>query len=73
MKKTILRSVLLPSLYGRVGVGLSVLFLLSCTGKPSLAEVAEEDSLRIDTVATLDDMALPDTTACADSLIVDSL
>ena len=46
---------------------------ISCTGKPSLAEVAEEDSLRIDTVATLEDMALPDTTACADSLIVDSL
>lgn len=70
MKKTILRSVLLPSLTGGLGW---VLFLLSCTGKPSLAEVAEEDSLRIDTVATLEDMALPDTTACADSLIVDSL
>lgn len=47
---------------------------ISCTGNPgSLADVAEDDSLCIDTVATLDEVALPDTVARADSLAADSL
>ena len=44
------------------GVGLPLL-LLSCNGKQTLADVAEEDSLCIDTVATLDDVMLSDTLA----------
>ena len=68
MKKTILRSVLLPSLTG----GLGLVFLLSCTGRPTLSDVAEEDSLFIDTVATLDEELAPDTLS-QDSLVLDSL
>lgn len=48
--------------------------LLSCTegkvGKENM--VAEEDSLCIDTVASLDDGTVPDTLA-VDSLVIDSL
>ncbi len=55
------------------GVGLPLL-LLSCNGKQTLADVAEEDSLCIDTVATLDDVMLSDTLAAEqDSLFLDSL
>ena len=55
------------------GVGL-LLLLLSCNGKQTLADVAEEDSLCIDTVATLDDVMLSDTLAAEqDSLFLDSL
>lgn len=53
------------------GVGL-LLLLLSCNGKQTLADVAEEDSLCIDTVATLDDVMLTDTVA-VDSLAEDTL
>ena len=49
------------------------LLFFSCNGKPTLANVAEEDSLCIDTVATLDDVVLTDTVAKADSLMQDSL
>ena len=45
---------------------------ISCGGKPTLADVAEEDSLYIDTVATLEE-GLPNTTALPDSLAHDSL
>ena len=67
----------LPSLREGLGVGLLLLLLLllmaSCTGKPSsLADVAEEDSLFIDTVATLDEELAPDTLVL-DSLALDSL
>ena len=57
-----------------LGVGVGFFFLFaSCGNKPSsLADVAEEDSLFIDTVATLDEV-LPDTTALPDSLAQDSL
>lgn len=56
-----------------LGVGLPLL-LLSCNGKQTLADVAEEDSLCIDTVATLDDVMLSDTLAAEqDSLFLDSL
>ena len=56
-----------------MGVGL-LLLLLSCNGKQTLADVAEEDSLCIDTVATLDDVMLSDTLAAEqDSLFLDSL
>lgn len=52
---------------------LSLLFL-SCDGKQTLANVAVEDSLCIDTVATLDDVMLTDTLAAEpDSLTVDSV
>ena len=52
---------------------LSLLFL-SCDGKQTLANVAVEDSLCIDTVATLDDVVLTDTLAAEpDSLTVDSV
>ena len=46
---------------------------ISCGGKPSLADVAEDDSLCIDTVATLEEVAVPDTVAPADSVEADSL
>lgn len=49
------------------------LIFISCGGKPTLADVAEEDSLCIDTVATLDEVAVPDTLAPADSVTADSL
>ena len=55
------------------GVGVGLLLLTSCNGKPTLTNVAEEDSLCIDTVATLDDVVLTDTVAKADSLMQDSL
>ena len=56
-----------------LGVGLPLL-LLSCNGKQTLADVAKEDSLCIDTVATLDDVMLSDTLAAEqDSLFLDSL
>ena len=56
-----------------LGVGL-LLLLLSCNGKQTLADVAEEDSLCIDTVATLDDVMLSDTLAAEqDSLFLVSL
>ena len=45
----------------------------SCGGKQSLADVAVEDSLCIDTVASLDDVMAPDTIAETDSLTVDSV
>ena len=74
---TILKNIHLPSSWEGVGVGLLLLLLLllmaSCTGKPSsLADVAEEDSLFIDTVATLDEELAPDTLVL-DSLALDSL
>ena len=47
--------------------------LISCGGKPTLADVAEDDSLCIDTVATLEEVAVPDTVAPADSVEADSL
>ena len=63
----------LPSLCEGLGVGLLLLLMASCTGKPgSLADVAEEDSLFIDTVATLDEELAPDTLVL-DSLALDSL
>ena len=75
---TILMNLHLPSPFplggagGRLlGVGLPLL-LLSCNGKQTLADVAEEDSLCIDTVATLDDVMLTDTVA-VDSLAEDTL
>lgn len=75
---TILMNLHLPSPFplggagGRLlGVGL-LLLLLSCNGKQTLADVAEEDSLCIDTVATLDDVMLSDTVA-VDSLAEDTL
>ena len=48
--------------------------LLSCTGGNMSGDgvVAEEDSLCIDTVASLDDVTVPDTLE-ADSLALDSL
>ena len=50
------------------------LVFLSCDGKQTLANVAVEDSLCIDTVATLDDVMLTDTLAAEpDSLTVDSV
>ena len=54
------------------GVGLPLL-LLSCNGKQTLADVAEEDSLCIDTVATLDDVVSVPDTLVTDSLFLDSL
>jgi len=69
--RTKLKKILPPSLWEGVGVGL--LLLTSCDGRQTLANVAEEDSLCIDTVATLDDVAVADTVAVADSLIQDSL
>ena len=70
MKNSILKNIFLAFL-GLLGF----LFLLSsCGGNQTLAEVAEEDSLCIDTVASLDDVVLePDTVAQADSLLLDSL
>ena len=60
---TILKNIHLPFLREGLGVGF-LLLLASCTGKPgSLANVAEEDSLFIDTVATLDEELVPDTVA----------
>ena len=68
---TILKNFHLPSL--REGLGVGLLLMVSCTGKPSsLADVAEEDSLFIDTVATLDEELAPDTLV-QDSLALDSL
>lgn len=57
---------------------LAVLFFLpflffSCDGNQTLADVSEEDSLCIDTVATLDDVELADTIAVTDSLMQDTL
>ena len=50
------------------------LVLLSCDGKQTLANVAVEDSLCIDTVASLDNVTLTDTLAAEpDSLAVDSV
>ena len=50
------------------------LVFLSCDGKQTLANVAVEDSLCIDTVATLDGVVLTDTLAAEpDSLTVDSV
>ena len=46
---------------------------ISCGGKPTLADVAEDDSLCIDTVATLEEVAVPDMVAPADSVEADSL
>ena len=79
---TILNNIHLPSSWEGVGVGflpsltggLGWVFLLaSCGNKPSsLADVAEEDSLFIDTVATLDEELAPDTLVL-DSLALDSL
>ena len=67
---TIIRSIFLPSLGGLVWV----FFFASCTCKTgSLADVAEDDSLYIDTVATLDEVIAPDTIALPDSLMKDSL
>ena len=55
-----------------LGLGLLILLFTSCNGKQTLADVAEEDSLCIDTVATLDDVMLTDTVA-VDSLAEDTL
>ena len=53
--------------------GVCVVFL-SCDGKQTLANVAVEDSLCIDTVATLDGVVLTDTLAAEpDSLTVDTV
>ena len=55
-------------------LGVTFLFLLSsCGGNQTLAEVAEEDSLCIDTVASLDDVMLEPDTLDTDSLFLDSL
>ena len=68
----ILKSSFLPSF--REGLGVGFLLLASCTGNPgSLADVAEDDSLFIDTVATLDEQMAPDTITLPDSLTKDSL
>jgi hypothetical protein len=53
-------------------VGLCMTFF-SCGGKQALADVAEEDSLCIDTVATLDDVFASDPIAEPDTLTVDTL
>lgn len=67
---TILKNAIVPSLMGGLGW---VFLLVSCGNKASsLADVAEEDSLFIDTVATLDEELAPDTLA-VDSLVEDSL
>ena len=67
---TILKNAIVPSLTGGLGW---VFLLASCGNKASsLADVAEEDSLFIDTVATLDEELVPDTLA-VDSLVEDSL
>ena len=67
---TILKNAIVPSLAGGLGW---VFLLASCGNKASsLADVAEEDSLFIDTVATLDEELPPDTLA-VDSLVEDSL
>jgi len=55
-------------------LGVTFIFLLSsCGGKQTLADVAEEDSLCIDTVATLDDVVSVPDTLVTDSLFLDSL
>ena len=54
-------------------LAIMVLSFFSCSSKPAPGLVAEEDSLFIDTVATLDDVMEPDTVAVADSLAEDSI
>ena len=57
-----------------VFLGVTFIFLLSsCGGNQTLADVAEEDSLCIDTVASLDDVMLEPDTLDTDSLFLDSL
>ena len=58
--------------WARMGVGLLLLLFISCTSKPVPGYVAEEDSLCIDTVASLDEVMQPDTIV-VDSLAGDSL
>ena len=66
----ILKNTIVSSLTGGIGW---VFFLASCGNNTgTLADVAEADSLYIDTVATLEE-GLPNTTALPDSLAHDSL
>jgi len=58
--------------YLLVLMGLCMTFA-SCGGKMTLADVAKEDSLCIDTVASLDDVIMTDTVAEADTLTMDTL
>jgi hypothetical protein len=62
----------MKKIYLMVLVGVCMSFG-SCGGKQSLADVAVEDSLCIDTVASLDDVMAPDTIAETDSLTMDSV
>ena len=63
----------MKKIYLMVLMGVCLVFL-SCEGNQTLANVAVEDSLCIDTVATLDDVVLTDTLAAEpDSLTVDSV
>ena len=50
-----------------------LLSFYSCEGNQTLADVSEEDSLCIDTVATWDDVVLADTVVVTDSLMQDTL
>lgn len=83
---TILKSSFVPPHCGRgwewdlspfswkgLGVGILLLFVSCGNQAGSLADVAEDDSLYIDTVATLDEVIAPDTIALPDSLMKDSL
>ncbi|MBO7099523.1 MAG: hypothetical protein IKQ51_12050 [Bacteroidaceae bacterium] len=63
---------ILKSFSGVALLGLGFLLFSSCEGNQTLANVAVEDSLCIDTVATLDDVVLTDTVA-VDSLAEDTL
>ena len=51
----------------------SFIFISCSFNSGSLADVAEDDSLCIDTVATLDEVEVPDTVARTDSVAADSL
>ena len=69
----IMKNISLSALQGRArlsGMLLCMLLLVSCGGS-TVANTAEEDSLCIDTVATLDEV--PDTVTIVDTLTVDSV